>query len=56
MTFHLMFVHVLVRFSSLSVHLLGKSCSLGWPYVLFIFSLFVILVIPSFVLWAGFRL
>ena len=29
-------------------HLFGKSCSLGWPYVLFSFSLFVILVISRF--------
>ena len=38
-TFHLMFVHIiLVRFRLLSDHLLGKSCSLGLPYVLFVFG------------------
>ena len=28
---------------------LKKSCSLDWPYVLFVFCLFVILVIPVLV-------
>ena len=32
------------EWSSLS----GKRCSLGWPYVLFVFCLFVILVISRF--------
>ena len=37
-TFHLTCVHInLVRFGLLSGHLLGNSCSLGWPYVLFVF-------------------
>ena len=39
MTFHLMFVHIIVvRFGLLSGHLLGKSCSLGLPCVLFEFD------------------
>ena len=49
MTFHLMCVRIiLVRFRLLSCHLLGNSCSLGWPYVLFVFWLFVILVMTRF--------
>ena len=37
-TFHLMCVHIiLVRFGLLGGHILGKSCLLGWPYVLFVF-------------------
>ena len=49
MTFHLLFVHIiLVRFRLLSGHLLGKSCSLDCPYVLFVFLFFVILVISRF--------
>ena len=49
MTFHLMCVHIiLVRFRLLSGHLLGNSCSFGWPYVLFVFWQFVILVITRF--------
>ena len=49
MTFHLMCVRIiLVRFRLLSGHLLGNSCSLGWPYVLFVFWLFVILVMTRF--------
>ena len=38
----------LMRFGLLSGHLLGKSCSLGLPYVLFVLSLFVILVISRY--------
>ena len=46
--FH-MFVHIiLVRFRLLSGHPLRKSCSLGWPYVHFIFLPFLILFIISF--------
>ena len=49
MTFHLTCVHIiLVRFELLSFHLLGNSCSLGGPYVLFVFCLFVIMVISRF--------
>ena len=32
----------------LSDHLLGNSCPLGWPFVLIVFCLFVILVISHF--------
>ena len=42
-TVHLMFVKI-VRFRLLRGHYLGKSCSLGWPYVLFAFCLFVIVI------------
>ena len=43
--FHLMFVLILlVRFGLLSGYLLGKSCPLGWPYVLIVFCLFVIFI------------
>ena len=35
-------------FRLLSGHLLGKNCSLGRPYFLFVFCLFVILVISYF--------
>ena len=38
----------LVRFRLLCGHLLGYSCSLGWPYVLFVLLLFVLLVITGF--------
>ena len=50
MTFHLMcfFIILLVQFGKLSGHILGKSCSLGWPCVLIGFCLFVILVISRF--------
>ena len=49
MTFHLTCVHIiLVRLGWLSGNLLGNSCSLGRPYVLFVFVLFVILVIVRF--------
>ena len=49
MTFHLTCVHIiLVRFVLLSGHLFGNSCSLGWPCVLIVFCLFVILVISRF--------
>ena len=48
--FHLIFVHY--KFSSLfgllSVHLLGNSCPPGWPFVLIVLYLFVILVISHF--------
>ena len=45
MTFHLLFIHIiLVLFRLLSCQRLGRSCSLGWPYVLFVFLLFAILV------------
>ena len=47
--FRLMLVYItLVRFRLLSGHLFGKSCSLGCPYVLFVFRLFIILVISRF--------
>ena len=43
------FIIFLVRFGLLSDHLLGNSCSLGWPYVLFfIFWRLVILFISNF--------
>ena len=38
MTFHLKCVHIIfVQSGLLSGHLLGKSCSLGGPFVLFVF-------------------
>ena len=55
MTFHLMCVDIIL--SSIWVaewSPFGKSCSLDWPYVLFVFYFFVILVISNFVLRAGF--
>ena len=46
MTFHLMFVHsILVRFGLLDGSLLTGGCSLGWPCVLFLVRLLVILAI-----------
>ena len=49
MTFHLMFVHIiLVRFRLLSDHLLGKICSLGLPYVLFVFDYLYFLLLLFF--------
>ena len=48
-TFHRTCVHIiLIWFRLLSGHLLGNSCSLGLPYVVFVFRLFVILVISRF--------
>ena len=46
--FHLMLVHY--TFSSVWVthHLLGNSCPLGWPFVLIVFCLSIILVISHF--------
>ena len=45
LTFHLMCVHViLVRFRLLSGHRLGNGCSFGGPYVLFVYSVFVLVV------------
>ena len=47
--FHLMFAHY--TFSSVSLlsgHLLGNICPLGWPFVLIVFRLFVILFISHF--------
>ena len=47
--FHLMFVHyTLCSVWSLTGYLLGNSCPLGWPYVLIVFCLFVILFISNF--------
>ena len=43
-----LFILFLFQFRLLSVHLLGKSCSLGLPYVLIVFWLLVILVISLF--------
>ena len=43
-----MFILFLVRFRLLSGHLLGNSCLLDWPYVLFVFFLFVISIISRF--------
>ena len=37
-------ISFLLRFGLLSGHILENSCSFGWPYVLFVFWLFVILV------------
>ena len=42
------FILFLVWFGLLSGHHLRNSCSLGWPYILFVFLLFVILVISHF--------
>ena len=48
-TFHLMCVYIIfVWFRLLSDHHLGKSCSLGWPFVLIVNWLFVTLVIFRF--------
>ena len=48
--FHHIFVHYTFSslFGLLSDHLLGNSCPLGWPFVLIVFCLFVILVISHF--------
>ena len=47
--FRFMFVlYTLVRFGLLSGHLLGNICQLGWPYVLFVFCLFVIFIYFAF--------
>ena len=43
-----LFIILLVRFGLLSGHLLGNSCPLGWPFVLNVFCLFVILFISHF--------
>ena len=43
-----MFIVLLVRFGLLSCHLLVNSCPLGWPYVLIVFCLFVVLFISHF--------
>ena len=40
-----LFIIFLVRFGLLSGHLLGNSCPLGWPFVLIVFCLFVIVII-----------
>ena len=49
LTFHLMFVHILlILFGLLSGHFSRKSCQVGWPRVLIVFCLFVILVISNF--------
>ena len=46
--FHLMFVHILfVRFWLLSGHLLGNSFPLGWPFVLIVFFLLILVFISS---------
>ena len=53
--FHLMLVHY--TFCSVWVaewSPFGNSCPLGWPYVLIVFGLFVILIISNLVLRAGF--
>ena len=42
------FISFLVRFALLGGHILGKSCSLGWPYILSAFFLFEISVISHF--------
>ena len=53
--FHLIFVHyILVRFWSLSGHLLGNNCPLGRLFVLIVFCLFVIYLSLILVLRAGF--
>ena len=49
MTFHLMFVHI----GLLSGHFSGKNCRLGWPCVLIVFCLFVILVSSRFCFEGG---
>ena len=48
--FHLMFVHHTLSslFGLLSDHLFGNGCPLGWPFVLIVFCLFVILDISHF--------
>ena len=43
-----MFLLFLVRFGLLSGHLLGTSCSLGWPYVL---CILIICNLSCFQLW-----
>ena len=49
---------ILVRFRSLSMAIFGKELSIGWPCVLIVFCLFVILIISCFVFRSlfGFRL
>ena len=49
-----LFIILLVRFGLLSDHLLGNSCPLGWPFVLIVFCLFVILFISYFGFESGF--
>ena len=50
MMFNLIFVHYTFcsMFVLLSDHLFGNSCPLGWPFVLIVICLFVILVISHF--------
>ena len=55
MTFHLLFVHIiLVRFGLLSGHLWRKSCPLGCPYVLFVFDYLYFKLFPVLGMRAGF--
>ena len=44
---------LLFRFWLLSGHLLGNSCTLGWPFVLIVFCLFVFYLLPILVLRAS---
>ena len=48
--FHLIFVHYTFSslFGLLSDQLLGISCPLGWPFVLIVFCLYVILIVSHF--------
>ena len=48
-----LFIILLVRFLLLSGHFLGKSCALGWPFVLIVFCLFVFNLFPILVLRAS---
>ena len=48
-----LYIILLVWLVLLSGHLLGKSCPLGWPCVLIIFCLFVILVISRYGIEGG---
>ena len=48
-----LFIILLVRFWLLSGHLLGNSCTLGWPFILIVFCLFVFYIFPILFLRAS---
>ena len=48
-----LFIILLARSWLLCVHLLGNSCTLGWPFVLIVFCLFLFYLFPVFVLRAS---
>ena len=51
MIFHLMFVHYTFIWVLVVVgHLLGNSYTLGWPFVLIVFCLFVFYIFPILIL------